>query len=93
MRNASLGGWGGGGATRLTLLTLRDVWHVLSGTPVPWGQPCSLHAAAPSHWRLPATLEPPALGVLNEGPDQGEPRRKSFLGFSLHKPALFFYWA
>lgn len=48
------------------------------------------HAIAPSHLRLPTTLEPPALGALNEGPDQRESRMKSFLVFSLHNSALFF---
>lgn len=36
------------------------------------------------------TLEPPALGILDEGPAQGESRIKPFLVFFLHNSALFF---
>ena len=79
VRNASLGGWGGGRAPLLTLFTLLDVWHVLSASPVPWGQQCSPqpHGAASSHLCLPSTLNPSA-------PAQGE--IQPFSGLSPHTP-------
>lgn len=61
--------------------------------PCPLGTAMFSSWCSPSHWRPPATLEPSALGVLNEGPDQGRSRLKSFLEFSLHQSPLSFYWA